>query len=367
MRVFVAMSGGVDSSVAAALLVADGHEVTGVTMQLLPAGDDPGQCCGDDAVRSARRVCDVLGVPHYTLNMREVFAKAVIEPYIAAYARGATPNPCIACNDRVKFSALLARVRTLGADVLATGHYARIISDAGGTRWLARGLDTGKDQSYFLYRLVPPALDDVIFPLGELCKADVRAKAASLGLPSAARADSQEVCFVAAGDTAAFVGARVPAALSPGPIVDQTGAVLGTHHGIARYTTGQRKGLGITSAEPLYVTAIDAPTRTIHVGRHGDLMRREIALTAAVWRLGGRTAHERCERVLVQTRYRGEPAEATATFVPAGSEAAGTKIGGEDRVRVTFDVPVAGVAPGQAVVCYQDDRVVGGGVASAAS
>lgn len=359
MRVFVAMSGGVDSSVAAALLVEAGHDVTGVTMQLLPEGDAPGQCCGDDAIRSARRVCDVLGVPHYTLNMREVFSAHVIEPFVRSYSQGMTPNPCIACNDRVKFSVLLARVRTLGADALATGHYARIVRNGTGSARLARGADAGKDQSYFLYRLVSPAIDSVIFPVGEMHKEQVRTKAAAWGLPTAERADSQEICFVPTSGVPAFVGARVTDALAAGPIVDQHGAVRGSHRGIARYTVGQRKGLGIASPEPLYVTAIDAASHTVHVGPRALLEQRLVVATDAVWGLDEDVDREGIP-VTVQTRYRMAPVSAVATFTPACPRGGD----GVDTLRVELDMPVAGVAPGQAVVCYRGDTVVGGGVAS---
>jgi tRNA-specific 2-thiouridylase len=342
--VFVAMSGGVDSSVAAALLVEAGHDVTGVTMQLLPEGDDPGQCCGTDAVRAARRVCDLLGIPHYALNSRDVFEREVIAPFVEEYAAGRTPNPCIACNDRVKFADLLARVRAQGADALATGHYARIERDSGDTAWLARGLDADKDQSYFLYRLVPPAIEDVIFPVGEMRKTQVRDVARRLDLPTADRPESQEICFVADGGVASFIGSFAPGSLQPGPIVDSLGKHLGTHSGVARYTVGQRKGLGIASPEPLYVLAIDAAGATITVGTHAKLARDFVFIGDAIWRPDADEA-----RVEVQTRYRMQPVPATARRSSQGIE-------------IEFDSPVTAVAPGQAVVCYEGDRVVAGGV-----
>ena len=342
------MSGGVDSSVAAALLFEAGHDVVGVTMQLLPEGEAPGQCCGDDAVRSAKRVCDALGIPHYVMNSRDVFQREVIDPFVAEYARGRTPNPCIVCNDAVKFADLLARVSAQGADALATGHYARIVRDEDGTQWLERGIDRDKDQSYFLYRLGPPAIDRVLFPVGEMRKTEVREKAAALGLQTAERADSQEICFVPPGATAAFVGAAEPRAIQPGELVDASGTVLGMHRGIAHYTVGQRKGIGLAATEPLYVTGIDPAANRVIVGARRELERRSVRATDAVWRLDDDEA-----RVEVQTRYRMEPVAGTA---------------GHDGgiISISLDAPVSGIAPGQAVVCYQGTRIVGGGVVSEA-
>ncbi|MCL5886938.1 MAG: tRNA 2-thiouridine(34) synthase MnmA [Actinobacteria bacterium] len=344
MRVFVAMSGGVDSSVAAALMVEAGHEVTGVTMQLLPSGDGVGQCCGTDAVYSAKRVCDSLGIPHYTLDFRDVFEQEVIQPFVSEYAAGNTPNPCIACNGRVKFSDLLARVMAQGADTLVTGHYAQIVRDEGGC-WVERGVDRTKDQSYFLYQLQSPALEHVAFPLGDMAKVDVRAKAASLGLPTASRADSQEICFVERQGISRFVQERVPGSVCPGPIVDGRGKQLGVHRGLPLYTVGQRKGLGIASASPLYVLAINASSNTLVVGPKSELLRPEVYLGEPVWLLPKDTA-----KVQVQTRYRMDPVPATARRT-------------EDGIMIEFDQPTFAVAYGQAVVCYQDDRVVAGGVA----
>ncbi len=345
--VWVAMSGGVDSSVAAARLVAAGHDVTGVTMQLLPEGDEEGRCCSTDAVRSARRVCDRLGVPHYTLNMRDVFASRVVDPFTAEYASGRTPNPCIACNDRVKFVELLARARTAGADALATGHYARIVPEAGGDPWLARGRDEAKDQSYFLYRLTRAQMAHVCFPLGDALKTEIRAEAAALGLPSAARADSQEVCFVPDG-AGAFVASRVPGAAAPGEIRTTAGALLGAHEGVCHFTVGQRKGLGLP-AGPWYVTRIDAGTRTVIVDR-APAKARSLTLSALVW-------HDPAIReVGAQLRYRATPAPAVVTpDLPART------------ATIEFAQGIEQVAPGQAVVCYVGDRVVGGGVVETAS
>ena len=337
------MSGGVDSSVAAARLVREGHQVTGVTMQLLREGEDPGSCCSTDAVHSARRVCDLLGIDHYTLNLREAFEEIVIEPFVAAYAAGQTPNPCIVCNDRLKFSLLLARALTHGAEALATGHYARIVEDPGGTRWLHRGRDRSKDQSYFLYRLAGPAIDHVLFPLGESTKTEVRAEADGLGLPSAARPESQEVCFVP-GDAGAFVARRTPHADVEGSIVDDAGTRIGTHRGIAHYTVGQRKGIGLAGG-PWYVSEIRPSDNSIVVSAGTPALVTWIELADPVWRAG------HTERVEVVVRYRSSPAPARVSRTDVG-------------LHVELEEPIGRVAPGQAVVCYVGDRVVGGGVVS---
>ena len=342
--VWVAMSGGVDSSVAAARLVGQGHRVTGVTMQLLPEGEDPGRCCSTDAVRAARRVCDLLGIEHYTLNMRDAFETEVVEPFVRSYASGLTPNPCIVCNDRLKFAHLLSRARTHGAEFLATGHYARILQRENGTSWLHRGRDPEKDQSYFLYRLDEPAIDHVSFPLGDATKAEVRTEARALGLPTAERPESQEICF-APHDAGSFVVSRWCVAGEPGPILDQRGTHLGTHLGIARYTIGQRKGLGIAGG-PWFVSKIRAEENTIVVSHGAPTPLSMVELENVVWRVG---TPERVEAVV---RYRATPVPASVRQASEG-------------VTVELDEPVAGVAPGQAVVCYVGDRVVGGGVVRA--
>jgi tRNA-specific 2-thiouridylase len=341
-RVWVAMSGGVDSSMAAALLVEAGHEVTGVTMRLL-AEDAPGGCCPSGSVRDAKRVCDLLGIPHYTLDLRESFERRVMAPFADAYAAGRTPNPCIDCNDRVKFDDLLGRALSNGADYLATGHYARIETDADGTSWLARGADRDKDQSYFLYRCRERQLRYLLFPVGGLTKAEVRAGAAGLGLPTAARPESQEACFLAGGGAREFVRARRPEAFVPGRIVDEAGAVLGEHDGAPGFTIGQRRGLGVSREEPLYVTRVLAAQGTIVVGDRSDLLVRTVTADDLVWR-----AEEGPAKVTARMRYRCAESTATAAI--------------EDGLLVVrFAEPVSAAAPGQAIVCWLDDRVVGGG------
>jgi tRNA-uridine 2-sulfurtransferase len=347
-RVFVAMSGGVDSSVAAALLLEQGHDVTGVTMQLWPSSADEGGCCSVSAIRDARRVCDLLGIAHYALNFREAFEREVVARFAEDYAAGRTPNPCIVCNDTLKFSDLLAKAVAQGADFLATGHYARIVRGSNGLPWLSRGLDAEKDQSYFLYRMTRPQLEHVLFPVGELRKPQVRQIAARLGLAVAEKAESQEVCFAPAGQHADVVESRRPDALVPGDIVDASGALLGRHEGLAKYTVGQRKGLGIGGGVPLFVLALDAADNRVIVGPRDDLLVTRLSAVEPLWHGGPE------QRVSASVRYRMEPVPAFARYDGA-------------RLDVTFDSPVEAVAPGQAVVCYQGERVLGGGVIECAS
>jgi tRNA-specific 2-thiouridylase len=336
------MSGGVDSSVAAALSIAPGHTVEGVTMLLCP-GDSPDAGPAADA----RAVCVALGIEHHVVDEREIFEREVVRPYVDAYASGRTPNPCVVCNARVKFGALLAWAEERGADRLVTGHYARVAETSEGLR-VARGSDTAKDQSYFLYRLTPAVLAHVAFPLGGLTKAKVRAMAAKRGLPGAGRRGSQETCFVPPAGRTELIAATRPAALRSGAIVDAKGDQLGRHSGIAKYTIGQRSGLGMAGG-PWFVTAIDGERNEIVVGHAADLLVSEAVLDDVVW-YGG----EGPEAVEARVRYRATP-------VPATASRSG------DSLRVTFARPVEGVAPGQSLVCYRDDFVLGGGVVSETS
>jgi len=344
------MSGGVDSSVTAALLLEQGHDITGVTMQLWPSTDDAGGCCSVSAVRDARRVCDLLGIAHYTLNYREQFEAEVVVPFANEYAAGRTPNPCLVCNDRLKFSDLLGKVALQGADYLATGHYARIAPDAEGTLQLMRGIDPGKDQSYFLYRLTDAQLGATLFPVGELTKPQVREMALRIGLHVAEKPDSQEICFAEAGEHAGVVARLRPDAMIPGPIEMIDGTVVGQHRGIAHYTVGQRKGLGVAAAEPLYVIAIDALRNTVTVGPKSGLSARCVTALDPVWR----AAYGVDTTVTAMVRYRMTP-------VPAIARCDG------DHLSVQFDAPLDGIAPGQAVVCYQGDICIGGGTIECAS
>lgn len=348
-RVFVAMSGGVDSSVAAALLVHAGHDVTGVTMQLWPSGDAIGGCCTVEATRDARRVCDALGVAHYTLNFREFFEDAVVRPFCDAFVTGTTPNPCIVCNDVVKFEELWRRAALQGADFLATGHYARIV-ERDGESWLARGTDGAKDQSYFLYRMTDAQLSRTMFPLGSLHKAEVRALAREMGLPTAERAESQEICFVPSDDTGAFLRSRRPDAFVPGRIVDTSGEEVGRHEGAPSFTVGQRRGLGVGGGGGRrYVTSVDVATATVTVGSRDDLAVDVIRATDVMWRggAGPRDAD-------VQLRYRGRAVPARMTLAA-------------DVLTAELSEPAEGVAPGQALVAYDGDVVLGGGVILEAS
>ena len=347
-RVFVAMSGGVDSSVTAALLLEQGHDVTGVTMQLWPSSADEGGCCSVSAVRDAHRVCDLLGIAHYTLNYRDAFEREVVGPFADEYAAGRTPNPCIVCNDRLKFADLLAKVSAQGADFLATGHYARIVRDADGVPWLARAVDHTKDQSYFLYRLTRPQLERVLFPVGELHKRDVRAIAQQFGLAVADKPDSQEVCFASAGQHAGVVRERRPEALVPGDITDAQGNVLGRHDGIANFTVGQRKGLGLGGPDPKFVLAIDSANNRVVVGERTALSVRHLDAEQLVWYGSG------SEEVEAMARYRMDARPAHASVA-------------DGRLRVDFAQPIEGIAPGQAVVCYRGDIVIGGGMIECAS
>jgi tRNA-specific 2-thiouridylase len=349
-RVIVAMSGGVDSSSAAALLLRQGYEVIGVTMRLWTLEDPSAplhhrRCCSVEDIGDARAVCDTLGIRHYVLNFEREFGASVVDYFCREYQRGRTPNPCLACNQHVKFRPLLAKALALGADYLATGHYCRIERTGRGYElWRAR--DEGKDQSYVLFTLGQEELSRLLFPLADYTKAEVRRTAAEMGLPVAEKPDSAEICFVTSGDYRAFLGERFPQ--RPGDIVASDGRVLGRHQGIGGYTVGQRRGLPARGGrEPLYVLHLDPATDTVIVGGQDQLLRD------ILWaeELSFVSSEAPAEPVAVQAkiRYRGptSPAELTVR---------------DGQAEVRFARPQRAISPGQAVVFYQGDRVLGGGI-----
>src|SRR3569623_1104661 len=344
--VVAALSGGVDSATAAALPGEQGHEVVGMTMRLYDARGttaSSGRCCGPRDIEDARAVCAHLGIPHHVIDLEREFADAVVEDFVEAYLAGETPNPCVKCNQHIKFSPLLQRARAIGADVLVTGHYARII-DGG----LYRGRAAGKDQSYFLFSMPPRELDAVRFPLGHLTKDEVRTEAHRLGLPNAAKDESQEICFVPDGDYAGFVSAqalrRGRAMPGPGNIVDEAGAVVGRHEGVHRFAVGQHRGLGnLTTRDKRYVTAVDPARAEVRVGPRAAAEKRELAIRDLRWLA---PASDRLE-AHVQVRHSGTPLAASITL------AAG-------RATARLAEPTVAAA-GQAAVIYAGDRVLAGG------
>ena len=344
------MSGGVDSSVAAALLQAQGHEVVGVTLQQWPRDDSDeatrhGGCCSLSAVEDARRVAAVLDIPYYCWNLEQEFGERVIEPFHRAYLAGRTPNPCVRCNAFVRFDLMLSRVVDLGFDRLATGHYARITRGPQGPE-LHMAVDAAKDQSYMLYHLDRERLSRIVFPLGGMSKREVRQHALEFGLPVANKAESQEICFVPRGQTAAYLARRLP--VRAGAVTDAAGRRLGTHRGTALYTVGQRSGFGdLAEPGPWYVTSIDAATNQIVVGRREDLAVREVSLEEVTFIDGTTREPLPCE---VRLRYHS-PA------IPAVYEDG----------RLMLDEPFLGAAPGQAAVLYSGSRVLGGGIIAAAA
>ncbi|MFQ3677525.1 MAG: tRNA 2-thiouridine(34) synthase MnmA [Fimbriimonadaceae bacterium] len=352
----VAMSGGVDSSVAAALLVRRGYDVVGVTMQIWQESQtDPRHagCCSLGAVEDARRVARLLGIPHYVINFREEFRESVISDFIESYAAGRTPNPCVQCNKKVKFESLLEKMREFGCDRLVTGHYARIRRGADGRYRLMQARGSGKDQSYVLYMLRQDQLAVSWFPLGEMpSKAATRDLAAALGLPVASKPDSQEICFVSeAGGYREFLRRHRPDVFAKGEIVDAEGRVLGQHGGVAEFTVGQRRGIGLTPRDgrPLYVLSLDPSQNRVVVGRDRDLLRREVPLQDVHWGAVEETPGPVAVRAKI--RYNMDP-------MPA-------QLFGGDRPRLVFREAVRAVTPGQIAVAYRGKTVVAGGVIAA--
>ena len=351
MRIVVAMSGGVDSSVAAALLVEDGHDVVGLSMQLYDqrgSGETFGRCCTIDDLHDARRVAASLGFPHYIVNLEERFSETVVQNFVAEYAAGRTPIPCAHCNTDLKFASLADRAAGFGAAAVATGHYARVEFDEEARRYrLLRSADVEKDQTYFLFALTQDQLAHAMFPVGGLTKPEVRARAARLQLAVADKPDSHEICFVPDGDTAGFVERRLQDAEMAGDVVDSAGRVLGQHRGVHRFTVGQRKGLGVSAAMPLYVLKLDAADRRVVVGPREELGERVLHASSVNWIPGSAPAAPR--RVTARIRHRH--ADAPATVVTDG----------DTRAEVTFDTAQIAITPGQAVVFYDGDEVLGGG------
>ncbi len=345
-RVVVAMSGGVDSSLAAALLVEQGFEVVGVTLHLAGSAS---RCCSLADADDARRVAERLGIRFYVGNYTERFRSEVIEAFADAYLAGRTPIPCVTCNKKFKFDYLMERARLFGASAVATGHYARIDREpTSGRLRLLRAADRGKDQSYFLFNLSQEQLARVRVPLGELSKAQVRARARELGLATADKPESQEICFVPQGHYAEAVERIRPGALPGcGDVVDRDGRVLGRHDGIHRFTVGQRRGLGIASTQRLYVTALDAAANRVVVGGADDLDSAGAELERVSWVAGATPREPVAARVRVRYRHAGAPAK----IEPCSGA----------RARVIFEEPVRAVSPGQAAVFYDGDEVLGGG------
>lgn len=348
-RVAVAMSGGVDSSVAAACLLEQGYEVIGLSMRLWSGGE--GQqthrtCCATEDLHDARRVAQTLGIPFFVMDMESLFREAVVANFVATYAAGQTPNPCVRCNQWLKFDHLLKKSHALGAEFLATGHYAvRVEGAAGPELW--RGRDDKKDQSYFLFTVTPAQLRHLRFPLGEMTKEQTRQLAEQLGLHLAQKGESQDLCFVPNGETTAFLAKAGVGLFQPGAIVDLAGKRLGEHPGLGGYTIGQRKGLGLSSAEPLYVVAICTASNQLIVGPETALWRSAMRVDEINW-LGDHPLQAPI-RILAQIRYAAEAQP--CLLIPLGSLSA----------NLIFDTPQRAIAPGQACVFYEADRLLGGG------
>ena len=350
MRIVVAMSGGVDSSVAAALLKEQGHDVVGVSMQLYDQREGAeafGTCCTIDDLHDARRVAAAIGIPHYILNLERQFEETVVRNFVGEYAAGRTPLPCAHCNSDLKFSTLLDRATGFDASVVATGHYARVEQRPDGRWILRRGTDPSKDQSYFLFSLTQSQLAQAMFPVGARQKSEVRATAQALGLCVADKPDSQEICFVPSGDYAAFVERRAPGVAEAGPIVNAEGRQIGSHGGIHRFTVGQRKGLGLSAPAPLYVLRLEPASGTVVVGERAALDRTTLTAAGVNW--VSMPTPEAWTCVTAQIRHHHTAAAGRVRALD------GT------RAELVFDEPQSAISPGQAAVFYDGDSMVGGG------
>jgi tRNA-uridine 2-sulfurtransferase len=353
-RVIVGMSGGVDSSVTAALLKRAGHDVIGVTLNVWP--DLPNMpemrredaCCALGAVEDARRVADALDIPYYVLNFKEVFEDRVIKDFVSTYASGRTPNPCIRCNQFIKFDALLVKARQLGAEYVATGHYARI--EHGKPNRLRKAVDPSKDQSYVLYVMSQERLGAAMMPLGGYTKTETRQIATDLGLSVASKPESQDICFVPFKRYTEFIERYAPEVLQPGPIVNREGQVLGEHKGLALHTIGQRRGLGFAAGQPLFVTALEPATNSVVVGNADELLQTSCALEEVNWIVGD--PPDEPLPAMAKARYRA--AEVGCTVRKEG----------HGRLRIEFDQPQRAITPGQALVLYDGEYVLGGGTIS---
>ena len=354
-KIVIAMSGGVDSSVAAALLKDQGHEVLGITMQVWPSKKSFGGCCSLEAIDDAKRVADKLSIPHYTLNFRDEFQAKVIDDFVEEYKRGRTPNPCIRCNQFIKFECLVQKARELGAEMVATGHYARIghpdtrIPGYPDVLKLKKGKDKLKDQSYVLYMMNQEGLAHTLFPLGEMTKKEVRIMAKELDLPVHDKEESQEICFVEDDNYGNFLKEVCPEAVKPGSILDKYGKTVGQHDGIAFYTLGQRKGIGSHKSKPKYVIRIDRETNTIIIGDQEDTLGKELIAEQVSYVSG--TSPRGSLDVMAKIRYNS--LEAPAVLYPE-----------DNRERVVFKKAQRSITPGQSVVFYKGEEVLGGGIIS---